>query len=132
MGWEDSAGNTLYPSVKAEYMNMKLEPTSPIVEAMELSGGLGISDMTAMMGNGLDDGSVAFQDSMTEEPLFQAPQDMQTQQNNDLFSNPPPWPQSQSHHQVQQPTLVYTPFSQSESSNLISTDMPTASVAIPK
>jgi len=100
------------------------------MEAMELSGGLGIPDMSAMMGNGLDDGSVAFQDSMTEEPLFQAPQDMRAQQNSHLFTNPLPWSQSQPRHRAQQPTTAYPPLSQSETSNLISTTMPTASAAV--
>jgi hypothetical protein len=130
MGWEDSVDNTLYPAVKSEYSNLKLEPTSPIMEAMELSGGLGIHDMSAMMGNGLDDGSVAFQDSMTEEPLFQAPQDMQAQQTNDIFTNPLPWSHAQPRHRTQQPTTTYQPLSQSETANLITTAMPATSATI--
>lgn len=130
MGWEDSTDNTLYSSVKPEYMDLKLEPTSPIMEAMELSGGLGIPDMSGMMGNSLDDGSVAFQDSMNEEPLFQASQDIHSQQNNDMFSNQLPWSQPQQRHRAQGPTLTYPPLSQIETSNLIATAMPTTAAAI--
>jgi hypothetical protein len=57
-------------------MNLKMEPASLVVEALELSGGLGISGMPGVTFNGLDDGSLDFQDSMSEEPLFQAPQDI--------------------------------------------------------
>jgi hypothetical protein len=131
MRWDDSADNTLYPSVKPEYRDLKLEPASPIMEALDLSGGLGISDISAMMGNSLDDGSVDFQDSMTEEPLFQAAQDIQSQQNNDLYSNSLPWPQSQPRQRASKPSTAYPPLSQSETSHLISMAMPTETTSPP-
>jgi hypothetical protein len=131
MPWDDSADNALYPSVRPEYMNLKLEPGSPVMEALELSGGLGITDMSGMMSNSLDDGSVAFQDSMNEEPLFQAPQDIQSQQNDGLFSNPLPWTQAQPPHRATQSMAPYPQLSQSETSKLISIAMPISAPASP-
>ena len=105
-------------------MNLKAEPASPVMDALELSGGLGLSNMSAMMSNGLDDGSVAFQDSTTEEPLFQTPPNIQSQQNDSLFSNPLPWSSSQPRHRVGQPMNAYQPLSTSEASKLMSIAMP--------
>lgn len=127
MPWEDSADNTLYPSVRPEYMTLKMEPASPVMDALELSGGLGIPDMSGLMSNGIDDGSVAFQDSITEEPLFQAPQDIQSQQNDGLFSSTLPWTQSQPTHRATQSMASYPPLSQAETSKLASMAIPTRS-----
>jgi hypothetical protein len=110
-------------------MNLKAEPASPVMDALELSGGLGLSNMSAMMSNGLDDGSVAFQDSTTEEPLFQTPPNIQSQQNDSLFSNPLPWSPSQPRHRVSQPMNAYPPLSTSEASKLMSIAMPKTTAA---
>jgi hypothetical protein len=94
------------------------------MEALELSGGLGFSNMSGMMSNALDDGSVAFQDSTTEEPLFQTPPNIQSQQNDNLYSNPLPWSASQPRHRASQPMNAYPPLSTSEASKLMSVSMP--------
>lgn len=126
MRWDDSIDNTLYPSLSAEHMNLKAEPASPIMDALELSGGLGIPNMSAMMSNGLDDGSVAFQDSNTEEPLFQTPPNIQSQQNDSLYSNTIPWSPSQPRQRGGQTMNTYPPLSTSETSKLMSIAMPKA------
>jgi hypothetical protein len=126
MRWDDSIDNTLYPSLSAEYMNLKAEPASPAMDTLELSGGLGIPNMSAMMPNGLDDGSVAFQDSNTEEPLFQTPPNIQSQQNDSLYSNAVPWSSSQPRQRGGQTMNAYPPLSTSETSKLMSIAMPKA------
>ena len=127
MRWDDSADNTLYPSLNAEYMNLKAEPASPVMDTLELSGGLGIPNMSGMMSNGLDDGSVAFQDSPTEESLFQTPPNIQSQQNDSLYSNPHPWSPSQPRQRGGQTMNAYPPLSTSEASKLMSIAMPKTS-----
>lgn len=104
-------------------MDLKAEPTSPVMEALELSGGLGFSNMSGMMCNGLDDGSVAFQDT-NEEPLFQTPPNIQSQQNDNLYSNSLPWSPSQPRHRASQPVNAYPPLSTPEASKLMSAAVP--------
>jgi hypothetical protein len=76
-GFRYSADNIHYPSSRSGYMNLKIWPAGPVMATLDLPGGLGISDMLGVMPNGLDDRPIAFQDSICEEPLFQAPQDIQ-------------------------------------------------------
>lgn len=126
MRWDDSADNTLYPEVKPEYYtSLKVEPSSPVMEALELSGGLGLSNMSSMLSSGLDDISVAFQeDSTIEEPLFQTPANAQSQRSENIYSNSLQWPPTQPSLRPTQPMNAYSSLRIPESSKLMSMAMP--------
>lgn len=122
MGWDDSVDNTLNPTLRSTPPNPKLEPVSPTMEALELSGGVGVLSSRTMM-SGMDDG-IAFQDTMNEEPLFQAPQDIQPRQPDTLYSN---WPQPQPVYRSNQHSNSYPSLNSMEAAKLISIAMPQSS-----
>jgi hypothetical protein len=126
MGWEDSVENTVYPAVR-QNSNNKVDPVSPVMGALELSGGLGAHENPAIM-SGMDD-SVAFQDTITEEPLFQTQQDMQTQQANGLYPTSLAWTQPQPGYRTNQHVTTYPRLNAAEATKLISIAMPPSPIA---
>lgn len=89
----------------AENTTIKLEHANPIMEAFQLSGGVGSTRPYA------EDGSVAFQDQMMDGPLFPAPPDVQSQghhANHGLYPlQQPSWlPNTTQHDYLRQPASV--------------------------
>jgi hypothetical protein len=114
----DSSNNIPHSANQLDAVNFKLESISPVMEALELAGRVGISQMPAAM-YGLDDGLVAFQDPKMDKPLFPARQDILSQSNGAFYTNQPSWLQSQHDYQANQLRNQYSQLSIEEASNLI-------------
>jgi hypothetical protein len=121
--WGNSTGNILSYTDQSDDVNFKLAPISPVIEALELSGEVGIAQIPAAIYGGLDNGSVVFQDSIIDRPLFPAPQEILSQQNSAFYTNqlsqsqpqPLPLPDDQAH----QPRNRYLQLSTEQASNPI-------------
>lgn len=124
MQWGESADSIPFPADQSEAVNFKLEPISPAMEALELSGRVGVSQLPAAMCGGIDDGSVAFQDSMMDGPLFPSPQDISSQSNGTFYTNQPSWSNSQPGYQTNQSRNQYSQLSTAEASDLMRIAMP--------
>lgn len=97
------------------------------MEALERSGGMGmgLSQNPAAM---LDDGSVAFQDTVTEEPLFQAPQEVPSPPIGGNYSNGQ-WGATQLNYRARR--TRYPQPSPAEANKLINIAIPSTDTTTP-
>ncbi|KAI9743818.1 MAG: hypothetical protein M1818_002552 [Claussenomyces sp. TS43310] len=122
MGWNDlsvNALNPLSPVVKSESFP-RLEPRSPGPSAgIEVPSGPFNPEF-------IDENTVAFQDTLSEEPLFQTPaQNMESPQApSRLYSTPLSWERPQPGYHNVNAARQYTNLTPAEESQLLSIAMP--------
>jgi hypothetical protein len=131
-GWDDPPDSALSPPVESPSTTPRLRPLTPDMDAAELHVMSSISpstpiDLATTISNGLGDNSIAFEDPITDELLFQSPQILpeitDVPPREGLYSTPLSWERPQLSYRVSNRNF-YAPLSAAEESRLRSIAMP--------
>ena len=87
IGWDDPADKALSPTTTDFFPELKMEPTSPNMQQLELQGGGRSQYQNLSMGNRIEDATAVFGDAQMDQPLFQTA----GQSRESLYSTPLSW-----------------------------------------
>jgi hypothetical protein len=126
LGWDDPADKALSPTTTDFFPELKMEPTSPNMQQLELQGGGRSQYQNLSMVNGIEDAAAVFGDAQMDQPLFQTAD----QPRGNLYSTPPSWSPPSSNIKTETYPLA-PPLTPRQQSRLIAQAMPSRARAYP-